>query len=108
MRPEKWLEIKDKVKEKFKILEQYDENNEERREEKQVIIFEGPLGLIKLEYIKRPVVLDKKTNYSRRIGGMVEVDYIYSEDEFSYTLKTFIFDQPNQAWQEIKAHNFTL
>jgi len=108
MTPEKWQDTKVKIKEKFEILENYQEKDEERREDKEILIFNGPAGKIKLEFITRPVVLDKKTNYSRRIGSQVEVEYIYSEDEFTNTLKTYIFDAATNDWQELKAHNFEL
>jgi len=106
MTPDKWLEIKDKIKEKFQTLENYQEKDEEKREEKEIIIFESQMGKVKLEFRKRPVILDKKTQFSRRIGSHVEVSYVYSDDEFTYTLKTYLFNQASDDWQELKANNF--
>lgn len=108
MTPEKWKDTKEKVKEKFTILEDFKEKDEERREDKEIIIFEGPLGKVKLEFITRPVVLDKKTSYSRRIGSQVEVDYVYSEDDFTHSLKTYIYNEAEDFWTELRAHSFDL
>lgn len=108
MTPEKWQETKDKVKEKFKILEEYQEKDEERREDREILIFQGPLGKIKLEFITRPVILDKKTTYSRRIGGGVAVEYVYSDNELTHSLKTYLYNEPLDEWQELKAQQFQI
>lgn len=108
MTPEKWQETKEKIREKFKVLDEYQEKDEERHEEKEVIIFEGIPGQVRLEFIKRPVILEKKTSYSRRIGGKVEVDYLYSDTEFTHALRTYIYNEQINDWQELKAHSFEL
>lgn len=108
MNPEKWQEIKDKIKEKFTISQQFNEHDEERREDKEIIIFEGPIGKIKLEYITRPVILDKKTIYSRRIGSQVEVEYVYSDDEYTHSLKIYQFNNQLNDWRELRAQQFNI
>ena len=66
----------------------------------EFIIFNGPLGKIKLEYIVKPVILDKKTIGSRRIGSETTVEYIYSEDEFSNTFKAYQLE--DGEWKEME------
>jgi len=105
MHPDKWPEIKEKILGNFEVLDQATEKNEERREETEIIEFKGPQGKMRLEWITRPKVLDKKTHYSNRIGGDVQVDYVYSEDEKTHTLKVFQEDTQGN-WQEIKADGF--
>jgi hypothetical protein len=56
---------------------------------------------MKLEYITRPVVIDKKTHGSRRIGSHTDVEYVYSDTEFSHSLKAYKWDENDQIWVEI-------
>lgn len=70
------------------------------------IIFTGPLGRMKLEFISKPVVLDKKTIYSRRIGSETKVEYVYSQDEKSQKLKAYKWDSAENVWVEMEAKNY--
>lgn len=99
---EKWEEIKQKILSSFEILNQETLTNEERREDIEIIEFMGPAGKMKVEWITRPKVLDKKTQYSNRIGSSVKVDYIYSPDEVTHTFKVYNWSEPAAAWQEMK------
>ena len=106
MHLDRWNEIKEKILNSFEVLNQETEKNEERREEVEVIEFNGPMGKMKVEWITRPKVLGKKTQYSRRIGGDVKVDYVYSEDEVTYTFKVYKWNDINDNWQKIDASAF--
>jgi hypothetical protein len=108
MTPERWEQIKGHIKDNFKI----EENGKGREEEMggidiEFIIFQGPLGRMKLEFISKPVVLDKKTTYSHRIGAETKVDYVYSDTEKSYKLMAYKWDDAGESWVEIDAGNFT-
>ena len=106
MTKDKWLDLKDKVKDKF-ILES-DKKSTFKDVPNSVVeslIFNGPLGKIKLEWISKPRVLDEKTTYSNRIGSNVKVDKVYSEDERSEYLKAYKFD--NGEWDEINVDSFS-
>jgi len=103
---DKWLEIKDKIKSNFEVLSELNEKDEERREDIETIEFKGPMGKMKAELITRPKVLDKKTQYSNRIGSSVSVDYVYSPDEVTYTFKVYQWNAAAEDWQEIKAEMF--
>ena len=106
MTPEKWEQIKGEIKDNFTV----EENEKEHLEEQggidiEYIIFQGPLGKMKLEFVAKPVILDKKTNYSLRIGSESKVEYIYSETEKSYHLFAFKWDEEEQEWVEIDSQN---
>ncbi len=106
MHPDKWPEIKEKILKNFAVLDQRLEENKETRETKEIIEFNGPLGKMKLEWLTKPKVLDKKTHYSNRIGGEVTVDYVYSPSETVHTLKVYRWDQLNSDWTELEADKF--
>ena len=106
MTPEKWEQIKGEIKDNFTV----EENEKEHLEEQggidiEYIIFQGPLGKMKLEFVAKPVILDKKTNYSLRIGSESKVEYIYSETEKSYHLFAFKWNEEEQEWVEIDSQN---
>ena len=106
MTSEKWNEIKEKIKNSFEIINQTEEKNEERKEESGIIEFNGPMGKMRIEWITRPKVLGKKTQYANRIGSSVSVDYVYSQDEFTHTLKVYQWNEAQDDWQEINAAGF--
>lgn len=104
MTQERWEEIKEKIESKFKIIEKNVETLENKGT-KEIIEFEGPLGKIKLEFVNQPKVLDKKTQYSNRIGGQINVEYIYSDSEMNSYLKVYRQDEIGE-WEEIKQTEF--
>lgn len=109
MTPEKWQNILGNIKDNFK----YENEGKEHIEEEggvdiEYIEFIGPLGKMRLEHISRPVVLDKKTTYSNRIGSETKVDYIYSPDEKNYILSALKWDESLDDWVEIDAKKFNL
>jgi len=108
MHPDKWPEIKTKILSGFEVLAQGETACEERLENTEYLEFNGPLGKMRLEWISRPKVLGKKTHYSTRIGSNVDVDYIYSEDEATHTLKIYKWDSSSNDWQEQNAKTLGL
>jgi len=107
MTPEKWRSIIGNIKDSFQV---FDEGkiklDEEGGTDIEFIEFFGPLGKIRLEFIVKPVILDKKTTYSKRIGSETKVDYIYSQTEKSHTLVAYKWDELSDNWVEIEAGNF--
>ena len=112
---DKWQDIIAMVEEKFGIIDKSeaseeigkDINSKDVFEKNEIVVFEGPLGKIKLELITRPIVLEKKTNFSRRIGGDVGVEYIYSDSEKVSKFKAFKWSDDQNDWTEISADMFT-
>lgn len=67
---------------------------------KEIVEFKGPLGEIRVEKISRPKVIDKKVLSTKRIGGKVAIDYVYSPTEKTEEIKIYSQDQEGE-WQEI-------
>ncbi len=103
MLDEKWLDIISRVEEKFDILEHEKEDLMEIPGTIEYIIFVSPLGKVKLERTVKPLVLDKKTNYSNRIGGNVSVEYVYSDTETVDKFKAYKWDDNEDDWTDIDA-----
>ena len=107
MTDERWEKLIYQVEEKFGIDKRYTEDfvvAETQAEKKimgrkEIIEFKGPLGRIKLEKISRPRIIDKKVLHTKRIGGRMAVDYIYSDENEISQLK--IYKQSNGEWEEI-------
>jgi len=103
MQLEKWNNITGMIKDQFEVEEEGKDDLEDvPNGTVEFIIFQGPLGRIKLEYITKPIVLDKKTIGSRRIGSETAVEYIYSEDEVSQTFKAYIWEDERNDWVEME------
>ncbi len=109
MTPERWKNIKDEIRDSFEVLDSgsYHED-EEGGIDTEFIEFKGPLGLMRLEFIAKPIVLDKKTTFSRRIGSETKVEYIYSEEEKSHKFKIYKWNDETDDWEEVDQKHFTL
>ncbi|MBU0648906.1 hypothetical protein KJ969_02285 [Patescibacteria group bacterium] len=107
MQDEKWEYIKGVAKDNFEIEEEGEEAIPDiPRSKLEWMIFKGPMGIVKIERATRPIVLDKKTLYSKRMGDTAAVEYVYSEDEYSHTFKAYLWQ--NDDWNEIDAKNLNL
>lgn len=103
MNEEKWQNILSMIEDKFEIIEKGQNLPENKGVDKvEFIIFIGPLGKMKLEYLTKPVVLRKKTLYSKRAGSETAVDYEYSNTEKFNELKAFKWDDQGDNWSEIE------
>jgi len=109
MTPEKWQDILEKIKDNFSVLEEGREDLEkEGGIHIEFIVFNGPLGKMKLEFISRPIVLDKKTIYSKRIGSETKVEYVYSPKEKNYKLNIYKWSGNDDDWLEMDNKNFNI
>ncbi|MEK7606700.1 MAG: hypothetical protein AAB444_00670 [Patescibacteria group bacterium] len=103
MTDDRWREVVDKVKAQFQV------RDEGRREIEDIprafaeyIIFETPQGEIKLERVTSPVVLDKKTIYSKLAGSASRVEYTYSDTEMFSKLRVFKWVESRDEWEEMR------
>lgn len=96
--------IDDKRSEKEEIGQ--DANGDDVFEKTEIVEFNGPLGKMKLEFLSRPIVLDKKTSFSRRIGSRVDVKYIFSDSETSTKFRAFKWNKELEVWDEIDGSIF--
>lgn len=107
MLPEKWENIKGNIKDNFTVEDEGEQHLEEEGGiDIEYIVFQGPLGKMRLEFVSKPIVLDKKTNYSKRIGSETMVNYVYSEAEKSYNLTAYKWSDDDEEWVEIDASSF--
>jgi len=104
MSPDKWEEIKEMAKMNFEVLEVA--RNEKDGVITEELIFNGPLGKMKLEFVSKPLVLSKKVHYSKRMGDTAKVDYITSDTEKTNTLFAYKWDMAGENWVEINAASF--
>ena len=115
MSPEKWQEIKSNITKQFSVE---DEGREDllvqtgegtmKIGEAEFLIFESPLGRIKLQYGQKPKLDEKKYFYSHRAGDAARVEYKFSADETVNTFKTFRWDELNDDWKEMDASRINL
>ena len=107
MMPEKWESIKGNIKDNFSVLDEGSTHLEdEGGVDIEYIVFEGPLGKIRLEFIAQPVVMDKKTTYSKRIGSETAVEYVYSDTEKSYKMIAYKWSKDQDEWIEMETGSF--
>lgn len=99
----RWQEVKKQIQQNFTIREEYDEDLDPGQAE--VLEFDGPQGQMKVKYVTKPKLLDKKTTYSNRVGSGVKVDYVFSDDEFVSHLEVYILSPDGSDWQKIEAQS---
>jgi len=103
MLPEKWASVAGNIKDNFQVKDHGVLHCEDDGgTDIEFIEFEGPLGLMRLEFVSRPVVLDKKTKYSNRIGSETKIDYIYSDEEKNHMLIAYKWDETSADWIEVR------
>ena len=72
MNDEKWETLREQIQRKFKVSEHTTSEPDVRDHAvREVLVFEGPTGPMKLERVTRPLVLEKKPIYSGRAGAGV-------------------------------------
>ena len=104
MTDEKWQQVIGQIKDNFELIDQRTEDlpEDEGPGSVEIVEFNGPLGKMKLERTSRPLVLDKKTIGSRRIGSDTTVEYVYSDTEKVHKFIAYRFDENNQNWVEME------
>lgn len=100
MNEERWEDIKNLVKNKFKL--EKEERVKEAEKDIERLIFQGPLGRMKLEWITKPRVVDIKTSGSTKRGGVAQkIEKVFSQDETVSYLDAYVFK--DDVWVEIEA-----
>lgn len=100
---ERWETILDKITSNFDVVKHEKELVENGEDE--IIIFNGPLGKIKLVRSIRPLVIDKKTIGAHRRGkSQAQYEYTYSDTEKVSKLKTF--KEVDGEWEEMSGADF--
>ena len=106
MQLERWQNLVGEIKDKFDIQEEGREHlDEEGGVDIDYLVFKGPLGLIRLEYVTKPVILDKKTKFSNRLAAETKIEYIYSPEEKTQKLDIYKWDDSIEEWSLIDNNN---
>lgn len=106
MTEEKWQQLLQKVNSQFTVLDSGLLAGDVPGAETEFIEWEMPNSQMRAEYHRRPKLLDRKTHYSKRIGGEVTEEAVYSEDESVRFVKFFSRSLPEEPWQEISLGDF--
>ena len=81
MTDERWEKLVEMANSSFQVVEhERGDWNEERTEKVEFLIFQGPLGKMKLERVWQPLVIERKTIGSHRAGATVHEEFIYSNN----------------------------
>ncbi len=103
MLDERWGTILDKITSNFDVIK-HEKNTLENGEE-EIIIFNGPVGKIKLVRSLTPLVIDKKVIGAHRRGkSQAQYEYIYSDTEKVSKMKTY--KEVDGEWQELSGSDF--
>lgn len=70
--------------------------------------FNSPLGKTRIEFVEKPIVLDKKTIYSHRGGSDTGVEYVFSPTEKSSRLVVLKWDDGENDWIEVNADKLSI
>lgn len=101
MHQSKWERLVDQIDRMFGFVEHTNEDYPDRHMSVETVVFDGASGRMKLERVLRPVILDKKTTFTKRIGSEVGVEYVYSDTEFVDTVKLYRWDRLASQWKQI-------
>lgn len=93
MTQEKWQQLIGRIKDDFQVLKHEQKDGEEE------IIWQSPMGEMRLVRIVRPRVVGEKTKYSNRIGSSVGIEKVYSDTETVDIVK--LWRNQNGDWIEI-------
>lgn len=107
MKPERWDEIKQMIKKQFEVEYEDTEQLEEVNGTCEIIEFDGPLGLMKVEFITKPKQLGRKVHASNRIGGGSREEILHSDSEMVSYLHVFTWDDDADDWKEIQQELFS-
>ena len=102
MHDERWEELVNQIELKLKIYEKKSVTAPDGKTKTETIIFLGPEGKMKLERISKPLVVDKKMHYSKRIGSAPSVEYVYSPTERVQRVQLFKWSEKEKDWEEVR------
>jgi hypothetical protein len=108
MNIDRWKDIIANIKDNFQVEDSGKEHIEDDGGvDVEYIVFTSSQGKFRLEFVCKPVILDKKTTFSKRIGSETTVEYVYSDTEKNQHLIAYRWSDSEDDWQEIDAKNFS-
>jgi hypothetical protein len=103
MNEQRWEEVLKRLDRLFGDLEFDEVEDEESHSVVESVVWTSPQGRMKLTRTTRPLVIDKKTHFSSRIGGGTHVEYVYSTTESTSRVRLYRWDEPAHDWEEVDA-----
>ncbi len=100
MNDDKWEELVTRIERKLKVIDKKVTTADEGRTTIETVIFQSPEGRMKLERTSKPLVVDKKMHYSRRIGSQPSVEYVYSPTDKVQRVQ--LYKWSGAEWEEIQ------
>ncbi len=108
MTDEKWMDLLETIKDKFKIESEefepvvVEQNDGEETEIGKIhhVIFTSPMGKIKLSRKTTPLVEGRQEQYHKR-SGVAMTKFIYSETEKVHSLEAFMRNTRTDRWEKI-------
>lgn len=104
MNDERWQDLKDKIEMKFGSFDSdtqelfiEDDLGHKIPQRIESLIFKSDLGELKIERTSHPKIIDRKAHYTKGAGG-ADVEYVTSEDEFSYKVTVYKKDEVTGQW----------
>jgi hypothetical protein len=95
---ERWYELAERIRDTFRVTLDVEHPLDPGPGRIEEIEFESPRGKMRLERVSRPVVLDRRTHFSKRIGGQMSEEFVYSDTEFSH--RVAFYRWVDEGWQE--------
>ena len=103
MTEDRWEQIIGHIKDNFDLI---DHRTEDIAEDSggtiEIVEFNGPLGKMKLERTTQPLVIDKRTIGSRRIGSDTTVEYVYSDTEKVHKFTVYRWEDSTDSWTKME------
>jgi len=97
MNDEKWLDVVEKIKDKFEIIEREKIDLEDGGVEES-IVFESPLGKMKIVRTVRPRAIDQGRQVGRHGTTALEHEGDVSLDRMMYQMEIFKWDNYADDW----------
>lgn len=108
MNIERFEEIREMVNKNFKVTNSGFFELDDMPGEGEYLEFEGPVGLMRLEGITKPVIENTEMITTKRTGVAAQEKYIYSKDQKVFTFKAYKWDNVDEDWVKIDLEDFQI
>ena len=106
MTDDKWEIVLDRIQSQFQVIKHGEEAIADVPNGKlEFIIFDSPMGKLRLERATKPKVLDRKSFGGSKYGVATSVEYIYSVIEITHTFSAF--KEVDGEWEPFNAEGLT-
>lgn len=104
MRPDQWIDTRDRIKEQCVVIDEGEAPLEDvPNGHVAFVVFESPVGRVRLEYVTKPRTLGERAVTSRRIGGATAIEKIYDTEDMVQFLRAFRWDPDTLTWVSFRA-----